>query len=201
MTIFQLLMLGASAFFAFKIYEHIQTLKDSDFQEDADNNLPERSAEAFSTFDSSDLIEKADEARESGDLQKAMAIYSEANIKEPSSAETLFKMGYTLVLQDRNDEALDYYKESLAIDSDNPFAHQALASLYRKEHEYASAKMHLNASLAIDNEDKTTYYNYGNLLVDMKSFDEAKFMYEKAIELDPDFEEAKKELEKILKEA
>jgi tetratricopeptide (TPR) repeat protein len=57
--------------------------------------------------------------------------------------------------------------------------------------------MHLNASLAINDKNAITYYNYGNLLVDMKHVDEAKEMYKKAIELKEDFKEAKEELEKL----
>jgi len=197
MTVFQLLMLGASAFFAFKIFQHIQTLQDPQPSSKDDSEDASRSADAFSTFDSSSLIEKGDEALEGGDLQKALAIYSEANIKEPNSAETLFKMGYTLGLQDRDDEALDYYKEVLELDKSNTYTHQAMASIYRKNGEFASAKLHLNALVDIDDSNPITFYNYGNLLVDMEHLEEAKKMYINAIELNPDFIEAKEELEKL----
>ena len=106
MSIFQILMLGASAYFAFKIYEHVQTLQDpQESSTDLNQNKQLRSADAFSLFDSSTLMQKADEARENNDFDKALAIYSEANIKAPKNAETLFKMGYTLILQERFDEA------------------------------------------------------------------------------------------------
>ena len=156
MTIFQLIMLGASAYFAFKIYEHIQTLKDPEENENEQTSeeldAPERSAEAFSTFDSSSLMEKADEAMDKEDFDKAMAIYSEANIKEPNNDETLFKMGYALSKQDRNDEALEYYKEAVEIDNQNPFTHLEMARIYIKNSEMASARTHLNAALEIDAE-------------------------------------------------
>ena len=197
MTVFQLLMLGASAFFAFKIFQHIQTLQDPQANAQDDNEDTPRSADAFSTFDSSSLIDKGDEALEEGDLQKALAIYSEANIKEPNSAETLFKMGYTLGLQGRDDEALEYYKEVLELDKSNTYTHQAMASIYRKNKEFASAKLHLNALVDIDDSNPITFYNYGNLFVDMEHFEEAKGMYINALELNPDFEEAKEELEKL----
>ena len=197
MTVFQLLMLGASAFFAYKIYEHIQTLQESNSNADEGSDDTQRSADAFSTFDSSSLIEKGDEALENKDLQKALAIYSEANIKDPNSEEILFKMGYTLGLQGRDEEALEYYKEVLELDKNNTYTHQAMASIYRKNREFASAKLHLNALIDIDDSNPITYYNYGNLYVDMEHFDEAKEMYLKAIELNPDFEEAKEELEKL----
>jgi len=128
MTIMQLLMLGASAFFAYKIYEHIQTLQDDKPQNE--NKEEPRTAQAFSTFDSTSLMDKADDAREKNQLDKALAIYSEANIKEPKNAETLFKMGYTLVLQERYDEALEYFFDSLEIDGENPFAHKEIAKIY-----------------------------------------------------------------------
>ena len=197
MTVFQLLMLGASAFFAFKIFQHIQTLQDPQQNSQDDNDDTPRSADAFSTFDSSSLIDKGDESLEEGDLQKALAIYSEANIKEPNSAETLFKMGYTLGLQGRDDEALEYYKEVLELEKSNIYVHQAMASIYRKNKEYASAKLHLNALVDIDDSNPITFYNYGNLLVDMEHFEEAKGMYMNALELNPDFKEAKEELEKL----
>jgi tetratricopeptide (TPR) repeat protein len=57
--------------------------------------------------------------------------------------------------------------------------------------------MHLNASLAINDKNAVTYYNYGNLLVEMKHIEEAKEMYKKALDLREDFKEAREELEKL----
>ncbi|RUM63500.1 MAG: hypothetical protein DSZ04_05375 [Sulfurimonas sp.] len=146
MTLFQIFMLGTSVFFAYKIYEHIQTL------DDPEENVsePSRTAESFSTFDSISLLEKADDEVVKGNLDKALAIYSEANIKEPKSGETLFKMGFTLGLQGRNKEALEYYQDALKVDLENPFSHLEIAYIYLKDGEYASARTHLNAALELD---------------------------------------------------
>jgi len=148
MTLFQILMLGASAFFAYKIYEHINTLKDKEGNQEES----QRSADAFSSFDVSSLIEKADAQVEEGNLDKALAIYSEANIKEPNNDETLFKMGYTLSKQKRYDEALEYFHDALEIDKENPFTHLEMALAYIENNEAASARTHLNAALEIDPE-------------------------------------------------
>jgi len=118
-------------------------------------------------------------------------------LKSPKDAETLFKMGYVLAQQNRDDEALERYNEALELDPDNTYIHQAMASLYRKMGEYASARNHLNASLLLDEKNPITFYNYGNLLVDMKHPDEAKEMYKRALEIDGDFQEAKEELAKL----
>lgn len=197
MTLFQLLMLGASAFFAYKVYEHIQTLKDSDVGEGGSSPEVKKSAEAFSPFDPEALIIKADEEFEAGNLQKAFALLKEANAKEAQNSDVLFKMGYILQQLGDNEEALKYYKEALELDKENEFIHNSIASVYRAKGEFVSARMHLSASLALDDKNPITYYNYGNLLVDMKHLEEAKEMYKNALALKEDFKEAQEELEKL----
>ncbi len=188
MTLFQIIMLGASAFFAFKVYEHIQTLQDSE---------PKRENSPPSSFDPESLLIKADEAFESGDMQKALSLFSEADAKEPQSSDVLFKMGYILEQLDNKDEALSYYKKALEMDKENEYIHNSIASIYRANGEFVSARMHLSASLDINDKNPITYYNYGNLLVDMKHLDEAKEMYKKALEINPEFKEAQEELQKL----
>lgn len=152
MTLFQILMLGASAFFAYKIYEHINTLKDNKNSNEDPSENGSRSVEAFSTFDASSLLDKADEEMQSGNLDKALAIYSEANIKEPDNDEILFKMGYTLSKQERYEEALEYFHDALKIDKENPFTHLEMAYVYIAQEEFASARMHLSTALELEPE-------------------------------------------------
>ncbi len=197
MTVLQLLMLGASGFFAFKIYEHIQTLQEPEQKRDGSNQDEPKSADAFSPFDPEALAQKADVAFEEKDFQKALALLSEANAKDPYNSEILFKIAYILQQTNDNDEALSYYKQALDIDKDNEFIHNAMASIYRANGEFVSAKMHLHASIEIDDENPITYYNFGNLLVEMEHPEEAKAMYAKAVEINSEFSQAKEELEKL----
>jgi tetratricopeptide (TPR) repeat protein len=206
MTLFQLLMLGASAYFAYKIYEHVQTLKDPEehsndrdsYQGSQDVNVvQERTADSFSTFLPEVLVERADEAYENDDLQKALALLHEADAKAPNNDEILFKIAYILQKSGDDEEALKYYKKALEIDKNNEFIHNSMASIFRSRGEFTSAKMHLKSSLDIDDSNPVTYYNYGNLLVDMQHNEEAVEMYERALELDPEFNEARDEIEKL----
>jgi tetratricopeptide (TPR) repeat protein len=184
-------MLAVSAFFAIKVFEHIKTLEDPKEQT---QNAPVEEDEV------NHLIEEGDAKLQEGDLQKALAIYSEANYKHKEDPEILFKMGYTLAQQERYEEAIERYKEALALDADNTYIHQALASAYRKMGEYTLARNHLDKAIALDATNPINYYNYGNLLVDMGAKDDAQKMYEKAFSLDNSFYEAQKELEKLQKE-
>lgn len=197
MTVFQLLMLGASAFFAFKIYEHIQTLTEPQSEESSSPDNEKKTINTFSPFSPEALMDKADAAYEEKDFKKALALLNEANAKEANNADILFKIAYILQASGDNEEAVKYYKQALELDEENEYIHNSLASIYRANGEFTSAKMHLHASLEIDDENPITYYNFGNLLVDMNHNTEAIVMYEKAIEINPDFDEAKEELAKL----
>lgn len=197
MTVFQLLMLGASAFFAFKIYEHIQTLKDLEKNVGDNQENEPRSAQAFSPFSPEALVQKADTAYEEKDFEKAIALLTEANAKDSNNPDIIFKLAYMFQQTGNDEEAMQLYKEALELDNENEYIHNSLASIYRKNGEFVSAKMHLIASLEINDENPITYYNYGNLLVDMQKKEEASVMYKKAVELNPDFSEAKEELQKL----
>jgi len=149
-------MLGASAFFAFRVYEHIQTLQDPKKEENLtskdneDNTDVQRSADAFSTFDVDSLVQKADEARENEDFDRAIAIYREANIKEDKNPEVLFKMGYTLKQATRYDEALEYLLESVEIDTQNPFAYKTIAEIYTELDDKEKSDEYYKKAVALD---------------------------------------------------
>ena len=205
MTLLQVLMLGASAYFAYKIYEHIQTLEDKPENQDREYEPSQdekdeeyaKVMQTFSPYSVEELVESADEAYQNEEFQKALSLLNEANLKEPANAEILFKLGFISAKVGDNSMAINYYKQSLDIDKNDEFVHNSLASVYRAEGEFASAKMHLNDSLSIDGNNPVTYYNYANLMLDMNNEDVAREMYTKALELDPEFKEAKEELEKL----
>jgi len=121
-------------------------------------------------------------------------------VKGPNNPETVFKIAYILQKSGNNEEAMKHYKQALELDKENEFIHNSMASIYRANGEFTSAKIHLKASLDIDANNPITCFNYGNLLVDMQHNEEAIAMYKKALELDPDLQEAKIELDKLEKE-
>lgn len=190
MTLFQILMFIASGYFAFRIYEHIQTLQDpQNFENNDDVTMTSPNAQM--------LIDMADEEFKNNNFKKSLELLEDANSKQRYDSEILFKLGFVSQKLKKSDDALRYFNQALEIDDKNEYIHNSIASIYRANNEYASAKTHLNESLAINDKNPITYYNYGNLLVDMKHTNEAKEMYKKALEIDPDFAEAKEELEKL----
>jgi len=142
MSVFQLLMLGASAYFAFKIYEHIQTLQEPVLNND---NTPK-----LSDVQVEELIEDGDKAREKDDFDRALAIYSEAKINQPKNPEILFKMGYTMNQLQRYDEALDYFQSSLKYDDKNPFTYLELSKIYRALGDNEKAENYYERAVELD---------------------------------------------------
>ncbi len=142
MSIFQLLMLGASAYFAFKIYEHIQTLQEPQLNEDHTVVLPDDKVD--------ELIQLGDESREKKDFDRALAIYSEAKINQPQNPEILFKMGYTMSQLERYDEALEYFQSSLEYDDKNPFTYLEISKIYKKLEDEEKAQSYYERAVELD---------------------------------------------------
>lgn len=193
MSTFQIIMMVAAAFFAFKIYEHVRRMDD----EPETQPQPQRGQGSFSPFDPEALIERADEAFGKGDLSKALALLQEADVKAPENVETMNKIAFILGKQGATDEAIEMYSRSLALEGNDDLAHNAIASLYRQKGEADAAREHYEAALAIDGNYEVTFYNYANLLAETGEFEKAKQLYERALELNPGFEEAREALAEI----
>jgi tetratricopeptide (TPR) repeat protein len=191
MTPFQIVMLLATAFFAYKIYEFVQNM------EEPTAEGHRRRASGPEAADAAGLVDAADNAFEAGELGEAKALLSEADVLSPDTPEILNKLGFILSKEGDIERALEHYNRSLEIDGKDDLVHNALASLYRERGEFDRAREHYEAALAIDDAYEVTYFNYGNLLVATGDRDAARRMYGKALELKPDFMQAKFELEKL----
>ncbi|RUM61437.1 MAG: hypothetical protein DSZ03_08445 [Sulfurimonas sp.] len=189
MSVFQILMLAVTAFFAYKVYEHINTLEDPP--------EPKPSRDSLSSFDPEILMDRADEAVQQRDFKRAAALLQEAHVKASDNTEILNKLGFVLAQNGDLQAAIETYLKSLAIDERDDVTHNAIASLYRRTSEFDKAKQHYERALELDDAYEVTYYNFANLLVQMGEKDKAIAMYEKALELNGDLEEAAQELEKL----
>ena len=188
MNTFQILMLMATAFFAFKVYEHVNSLEDKKNEDNDDSS---------SKSDVLKMIEEADSAYENKDLNKAEMILTEAFARDRDSSVVLNKLAFIQAAQNKNDIALTSYQASLKINDKDASTHLSLASLYRKMGDLKKSAYHYNESFLLDDTDPIAFYNYGNLLVDLEDYEKAELSYKRALELDPNFKEAKEALEEL----
>jgi len=195
MSIFQLIMLAAAAFFAYQVYVHIQNI-DEDAEPESTQEIDEmEAAELAPSFD--ERVEEADKAYMDEDATKAKELL-EGIVKDfPSAAEGMNKLAFILSKEGKNEEALLYYRASLRIDANDDMTHNAIARLLGTMKKTDEAKEHYEAALKIDENYEVTWFNYGNFMLSQGKVEEAKEMFEKALKIDPDFEDAKVELERL----
>lgn len=189
MTIMQIILLGASAFFAFKIYEHMQGLQDSDGSESMNEQIEEQ-------VNIDALVEEADKAYDAGRLLEARELLQKAHAYDNSIPELANRLGFVLSAMGNNEDALKLYNHSLSLQEED-VTHLAIASQLKTLGRLDEAAEHYKRAIELDPEYEVTYFNYANLLVEMKRIAEAKMMYEKALEVEPELEAAKEELEKL----
>ena len=189
MTVMQIILLVASAFFAFKIYEHAQGLQDPDETQ----NQPQEE-----TIDIEALVEEADKAYDAGHLLEARELLKQAHEHDRSIPELSQRLGFIMSKMGNHDESLKLYKHSLSLLlEEEDVIHLAIASELKALGRLDEAEEHYKRAIELDDKYEVTYFNYANLLVEMKRIAEAKMMYEHALEIEPDLEAAKEELERL----
>jgi tetratricopeptide (TPR) repeat protein len=188
MTTFQILMFGATLFFAYQIYRHVQTLDDS--------ALPDTQSDSPETAVSKDpdLIDQADSAYEEGEIATAKSILEKAAAQDPENPEVLNKLAFVTAKSGDRLKAIELYEESLELDENDDLTHNAIASLYRLENAYERSQDHYLKAIEIDDTYALTFYNYANLLADMGEIEEARATYKRALELQSDFPQAREAL-------
>ncbi|MFZ2890827.1 tetratricopeptide repeat protein [Sulfuricurvum sp.] len=187
MSTFQILMLGATLFFAYQIYRHVQTLEDS-------STKTVEVQEGSKIVSVNDLVEKADIAYQKNEIENARLALEEASRIEPNNTEILNKLAFVTAKSGDRLKGIELYERSLELDENDDLTHNAIASLYRSENAYERAQDHYRKAIELDDAYAQTFYNYANLLVDMNEIDEARVMYKRALELQSDFPQAREAL-------
>ena len=189
MTIMQIILLAASAFFAFKIYEHMQGLQDPDGSENMNEQIEEQ-------VNIDALVDEADRAYDAGRLLEARELLQKAHAHDSSIPELANRLGFVLSAMGNNAEALKLYNHALSLQEED-VTHLAIASQLKILGRLDEAAEHYKRAIELDPEYEVTYFNYANLLVEMKRVAEAKMMYEKALEIEPGLEAAQEELDRL----
>lgn len=193
MSTFAIIMLAVTVFFAYQIYQHVQTLEDK-----KTDNEPVKTADDPLKLDASvAFLEEADESFEEGDYERARDKLNRAVAIAPHNTEILNKLAFVEGKLGNLDGAIHYYKESLRLDENDDLTHNALASMYKAQGEFEAAQQHYQKALQLDDMYAVTYYNYGNLLVVMNEIQKAKEMYTHALALDGELEAARTALEEL----
>ncbi|UFS63026.1 tetratricopeptide repeat protein [Sulfurimonas sp. HSL-3221] len=201
MTLFQIILFAAAAFFAWQIYKFVQTLGEGETKLPSHSDVPPPSEPERPAYPGTQeidaLIDKADNAYGDGKLAEARVYLERAEKQDPDSPEVLNKLGFVLFKEGSNEEALQKYNRSLTLDPGDDLTHNAVAGVLRKLGRLDEAQEHYKSAVDIDDAFEETYYNYGRLLIEKGDMEGARMMFEKALELRSDYPEAAEALERL----
>ncbi len=109
------------------------------------------------------------------------------------------KEGNELFFQEKYDEANNKYRDALLENPESPIIHFNIGDVLYKKKNYEEALKSFDKTTAADDIllQSKSYYNLGNTLYRMGKLPESIQMYKKALELNPDDEDAKYNLEYV----
>lgn len=145
----------------------------------------------------SQLVKMADEALGKGDNLEAKKALQSALHHKPDNTEVLRRLGVAYMNMNDYTNAKDTFLHLLQIDPNDDLAHSSLANALHKLGEDDEALSEHLKAISLDNTYAPHYYNYANTLYDLDRIQDARENYKKALELDPDLDEAKKALKEL----
>ena len=129
------------------------------------------------------------EALKANDLSAAESFLRKILDSEPNHPDALHLMGIVCGMQERHNEALNYFHQCLFLDPDNAMLlfnmAKALSSMQRDE----EALQYHQKAADLDPENPEVWLNYGKSLDNLRKRDQALNYYEKAVTLKPDLME------------
>lgn len=126
------------------------------------------------------------------ELEKATYYYNEATELSLSSSDINYAYGMLLNAQDSYDSAMIVFEEVLKVNPQHWKSSRQLGKLYRRSRKPLDANKVFLEGLKFDQTRKELWYELGltNQYV-LKNYAEARKNYEKALELDPTYQDAK----------
>ena len=125
--------------------------------------------------------------RDLGERRSAVPLYAQAIELDPRRAESHCNLGNVLFELRQIDEAVASYRQALALQPDYAPAHLSLAFALRQQRRPADAEVSCHAALAINPNYVEALSFLGELRADRGQFDEAEKLFQRAIEIGPDF--------------
>ena len=148
-----------------------------------------------------DLFQEAYEHQMEGELEAAIELY-QRSIETCPTAEAHTFLGWTYSFQGKLDEAIEECKKAIAIDPDfgNPYNDIGAYLIEKSQHEEAipwlkkaaGAKRYENCHFA--------HYNLGRAYIALELFNKARFEFERALKLQPEYEVAQEALAHVKKQ-
>lgn len=147
-----------------------------------------------------ELLAEAQRYHQAGELRRAEPIYRQAIEQDPSCFEGRQLLAALCQSQGRLDEAVAYYKQTLALKPGDASTYNSLGicQALREDREAAAASFH--RAIEIKPDFAHAHSNLGNIYKELGRLPQAVACYQQAVLLKPDFAEALNNLGNLLRE-
>ncbi len=120
------------------------------------------------------------------DLVGAKDMYAKALLYKPNHVDALNNLGTILVTEDRLPEAIELYRQALAIDSQSHATHVNLGIAQQGLGRLEDAAQSFRQAIQINPSDASTYRHLGDLLMKARLLEEAASCFSHALTLKPE---------------
>lgn len=189
MTMMQFLLLAITAYFAYEVYKHINTLESKGSAEPAPEPVNAPVAPTLTPTSADALIAQADDAFGSQNFRDARTYLERAEKLDPDSPQIANKLGVVLDKLDESEEAMKQFQKALRLEPQNDLAHLYLAGIYEQKQRHDEARIHYEEAIAIDETFDEAHLRYAKMLERLGDKSLACDHYRKAEKLgadDPD---------------
>lgn len=132
-----------------------------------------------------------------GKLDDAIALFKEAIDQSPDDVSLYILLGSTYLKKDLYDAAISLFKQAVEINPLSSLTHYHLGVAYREKKEYEKAVVEFKQAVAAQEDYKEAYYIMGMTFMDLGLTDDAKYAFQKALDIDISFERARLQLDKL----
>lgn len=99
----------------------------------------------------------------SGELDKALVMLQSIASRYPQLSGPLVNQGLILAQQKKYEQAEQAFRQALAVNQSNPYAHNGLALTLREQGKFADARQHYEAAITLDPKYARAHFNLGVL--------------------------------------
>ncbi len=139
-----------------------------------------------------DALAKGQAELDQGRHQEARRTFSDLAAEHADDADLRVDIGERFLKAGLLDDATGHLESAADMGGCSAYGYNHLAISMRKLGRFDAAREYFNKALALDDQDSNIYFNLGRLYIDSQDWEKAMAAGQKALELDPEFVEARK---------
>ncbi len=144
-------------------------------------------------MDSQELMMKASDALAEDNLKEAERLFLMASETDSTNYLAFYNLGILASDQERLEDALIYLGKALSLKADDADILTALGTVHLKAGRDSDAEKLFRKALEFG-ESEVLYNNLGTLFFHRKDYNQAKRLFHKALEINPDYHEARENI-------